>query len=210
MGAVVLAAGAARRMGGRPKCLLERDGEALILGLLRALGGAGLTNPVVVLGHHAQRIAAVLRGTAHTPTLNPEPDAGRASSLRQGLWALPAHVDAVLVLLADQPLINTQDIRDLLAAYQARPPGIEWVQPVVSGLPGNPVIFSAVVREQVLAGLPDMGGKQWQAVHPEAVWAWASDNAHYRTDVDSLQDIEALGQRTGHWLRWPDDLALPL
>jgi molybdenum cofactor cytidylyltransferase len=42
LSAVVLAAGAASRMGHRPKCLLELDGVPLIVRLLRALREAGI------------------------------------------------------------------------------------------------------------------------------------------------------------------------
>ena len=203
---MVLAAGAARRMGGRPKCLLELDGEPLIRRLVHALDVAGIRSPVVVLGHHAQRISAALQGCAFTLALNPDPDAGLASSLQRGLRALPAESDAVMVLLADQPLIDAQDMLDLVAAYRDRPLGTQWVQPEVDGLPGNPVIFSDAVRAELLAGPADMGGPQWRALHPLAVWAWASANTHYRTDVDSPQDIQALGERSGHWLRWPTHL----
>lgn len=207
VGAVLLAAGAAARMGRRPKCLLELDGEPLILRLLRAIEGAGVNPPVVVLGHHGQRIAAALHGLAVSQTINHDPDAGQVSSLRLGLRALPDDVDGVMVLLADQPFITAQDLRELMAAYQGRPAGTDMVQPSVEGLPGNPVMFSPSVRAQILAGPPNMGSKQWQVQHPQAVHAWTSSNAHYRTDVDSPEDIESLGMRTGHWLRWPPDPA---
>ena len=119
-----------------------------------------------------------------------------------------AVLDAVLVALADQPLINSQDINDLIGAYKKRPTGAQVVQPTVDGLPGNPVMFSAEVREQILAGAANVGCRQWQAAHPEQVHAWESSNHRYRADVDTLDDIEALATRTGHRLKWPADLAV--
>jgi molybdenum cofactor cytidylyltransferase len=113
----------------------------------------------------------------------------------------------VLVALADQPLINSQDISDLIGAYKKRPEGAQVVQPLVDGLPGNPVMFSREVCEQILAGEARVGCKQWQTAHPDAVYHWPTTNQRYRTDVDSPQDIEALASRTGHRLRWPSDLA---
>ncbi|MDZ4176441.1 MAG: nucleotidyltransferase family protein, partial [Hydrogenophaga sp.] len=90
--------------------------------------------------------------------------------------------------------------------YKKRPAGTEVVQPTVDGLPGNPVMFSQSVREQILAGEATVGCRQWQAANPQAVHPWASSNRRYRTDVDSPEDIEALAARTGHRLRWPSDL----
>ena len=61
VGAVLLAAGAGSRLGGRPKALLELGGVPLILRQLIALSGAGVDEVVVVLGHHADAIEAAVR-----------------------------------------------------------------------------------------------------------------------------------------------------
>jgi molybdenum cofactor cytidylyltransferase len=209
MGAVILAAGSATRMGLRPKCLLELDGVSLLRRQWLALSGAGVQDVVVVLGHYAQRIRQSAPDMPVQWLLNPDPDAGQESSLRLGLQAMPPEVGAVLVLLADQALIEAQDIADLIAAYHQRPESMQLVRPVVDGLPGNPVIFSRSVAQQILAGPSSMGGRQWQQEHPEQVHRWRSNNSHYRTDVDSPEDLEALMKATGLQLRWPADLQIP-
>ena len=206
VGAVLLAAGSGSRMGNRPKCLLELGGVPLIRRQLIALSGAGVDELVVVLGHYADRIEPAVQDFPVTLVRNLDPDAGQVSSLRLGLQALSPKIDTVLVALADQPLINSQDINDLIGAYKKRPEGAQVVQPTVDGQPGNPVMFSGDVRDQILAGEARIGCKQWQSAHPEAVHRWVSSNQRYRTDVDSLEDIEALAARTGHRLRWPADL----
>jgi molybdenum cofactor cytidylyltransferase len=208
VGAVLLAAGSASRMGHRPKCLLELDGVPLIRRQLMALSDAGIHEVVVVLGHYAERIEQAINAFAVTLVRNPDPDAGQVSSLRLGLQALLPKMDAVLVALADQPLINSQDINDLISAYIHRPANTQVVQPTVDGLPGNPVMFTNEVREQILAGQANFGCRQWQSSHPEQVHAWVSANHRYRTDVDTSEDIQALAERTGHSLTWPVDLRL--
>jgi CTP:molybdopterin cytidylyltransferase MocA len=209
VGAILLAAGSGSRMGHRPKSLLELGGIALIRRQIIALSGAGVDELVVVLGHHAERIAQAVQEFPVTVVRNPDPDAGQVSSLRIGLQALSPRIDTVLVALADQPLINSQDINDLIGAYKKRPQGSQVVQPEVDGQPGNPVMFSAEVREQILAGEANIGCKQWQSAHPQDVYRWVTANIRYRTDVDTPEDIEALAARTGHRLRWPADLLTP-
>jgi molybdenum cofactor cytidylyltransferase len=206
VGSILLAAGSGSRMGNRPKSLLELGGIALIRRQIIALSGAGVDELVVVLGHHAERIALAVQEFPVTVVHNPDPDAGQVSSLRIGLQALSPKIDTVLVALADQPLINSQDINDLIGAYKKRPAGTLVVQPEVDGQPGNPVMFSGEVREQILAGEARLGCKQWQAAHPKQVHRWATTNQRYRTDVDTPEDIEALAARTGHRLLWPKDL----
>jgi len=204
IGAVVLAAGSASRMGHRPKCLLELNGVPLIHRLLMALSQAGLKDVVVVLGHFAPDIAQALTQWPVKQVLNPQPDHGQNASLHLGLQALSPNCQAVLVALADQPLIESQDICDLLQAYEHRPRGMQVVQPQVDGLPGNPVMFGAQVRQDILAADSHFGCRQWQQAHPERVHHWVNTNQHYRWDVDTLEDIETLEQRTGLKLIWPD------
>jgi molybdenum cofactor cytidylyltransferase len=203
LSAVVLAAGAASRMGHRPKCLLELDGVPLIVRLLQALREAGAGEIVLVLGHYASAIEAAIAPIPVKRVLNAHPQAGQVSSLRLGLKALRTTADDVLVTLADQPLLNSQDLRALIDAYRQRPAGTQVVQPTVQGLPGNPVVFSPLVRQQILASDESVGCRQWQAAHPSQVHAWASDNPHYRQDIDTAEDLRALAMGSGRVLTWP-------
>lgn len=203
VGAVLLAAGEGRRMGGKPKSLLELGGVSLIRRQLIALSGAGVDELVVVLGHYADDIEAQVRDFPVTIVRNPDPTAGQNTSLRCGLAALGGKLDAVMVALADQPLINAQDISDLIGAYKKRPQGAQVVYPEFEGQRGNPVILSAEVKDAILQDGANVGCRQWQAANPEQVHVWQTDNRRYVTDVDSPEDIAALTERTGHRLVWP-------
>ncbi len=206
VGAVLLAAGAGSRLGGRPKCLLELGGVPLIRRQLIALSGAGVDEVVVVLGHHADQIEPVVIDFPVTLVRNPNPDDGQVSSQRVGLAALTGRLDAVIVALADQPLINAQDITALIGAFKKRPAGSAVVYPQVAGERGNPVMFTAEVREQILAGAANVGCRQWQAANAEAVAPFVTDNRRYKVDIDTLDDLERFARDTGHPLRWPAGL----
>jgi molybdenum cofactor cytidylyltransferase len=201
--AVLLAAGAGSRMGHRPKCLIERDGQALIRRTAQCLLDADIQDLVVVLGHYAQEIAPALAGLPVTVVINPHPEQGIISSQRLGLQSLSVTCDAVVMCLADQPLIETQDITDLLQAFTQRPSNTDLVYPQVQGQPGNPVALSAAVRAAVLQAHDDFGCQTWRQLNRTLVHGWASDNPHYITDLDSQADIAALKQ-SGIDLSWPD------
>ena len=207
VGAVLLAAGAGSRLGGKPKCLLELGGVPLIRRQLIALSGAGVDEVVVVLGHHAELIEPAVMTFPVTVIRNPRPDDGQVSSQRLGLAALGGKLDAVIVALADQPLINAQDITALIGAFKKRPAGTSVVYPEVSGERGNPVMFTAEVREQILAGAAHVGCRQWQAANAAAVAPFVTDNHRYKVDIDTPEDLEAFTRNTGHVLRWPAALA---
>jgi CTP:molybdopterin cytidylyltransferase MocA len=203
VGAVLLAAGAGSRIGHRPKSLLELGGVPLIRRQLIALSGAGVDEVVVVLGHHAELIEPAVQTFPVTLVRNPDPDAGQVSSQRIGLAALSGGLDAVIVALADQPLLNAQDITALIGAFKTRSAGTSVVFPQVGGKRGNPVMFTAEVRAQILAGDANLGCRQWQAAHDDAVAPFVTDNRRYRVDIDTLEDLARFEAETGHALRWP-------
>ncbi len=207
VGAVLLAAGSGSRLGHKPKCLLELGGVPLIRRQLIALSGAGVDEVVVVLGHHADQIEPAVMSFPVTLVRNPQPDDGQVSSQRLGLAALAGKLDAVIVALADQPMINAQDITALIGAFKKRPQGSDVVYPEVGGQRGNPVIFSNDVREQILAGQAQLGCRQWQAANPQAVAPFVTDNRRYRVDIDTPEDLRRFAADTGHTLRWPAALA---
>ena len=205
--AVLLAAGAASRMGGQPKCLLQLDGISLIERQIMALQAVGITHIVVVLGHYAAAIAAAVQHLPVQIVNNPHPDEGQASSLRHGLAACQASertgLEAFYIGLADLPLIGPAEITVLLAAHQQRPEGCQFTQPLVDGLPGNPVVFTEKVRQDLLQATGDWGGRQWQKAHADQVYRWPTPNPHYRIDLDSPEDLQAFTLRTGRALHWP-------
>ncbi len=189
VGAVLLAAGEASRMGGRPKPLLELGGVPLIRRNLVALSGAGVDEVVVVLGHRADEIEPVVRDFPITLVRNPGYVQGQASSVRAGLAALSPRLDAIVVALADMPLITAQDVTELLGAYKRRAHGSMLV-PFVEGERANPVVL--VER------------------HPDQVARFDVDNDHYRVDLDTPEDLGRFERRYGHALRWPAKASLDM
>lgn len=203
IGAVLLAAGAGSRLGNRPKALLELGGVPLIRRQLIALSGAGIDEVVVVLGHHADAVEAAVRDFPVTLARNPRPDDGQPSSVRAGLGALAGKLDAVIVALADQPLVNAGDITALIGAFKQKAAGTSMVAPRIGGEPGNPVMFDIALRDEWLAGEANGACRQWRAANPGRVHWFDTDNRRYKVDIDTEDDLRAFTERTGHELRWP-------
>ncbi|MCZ2103217.1 MAG: nucleotidyltransferase family protein [Comamonadaceae bacterium] len=203
VGGVVLAAGAGRRMGFRPKALLLRDGEPLLLRQVRLLALAKVAPIVVVLGHHAEQLRPVLEqsafGAATRIVTNPAPDVGPASSLRCALAVLPSALDAVLVVLGDQPLLELGDIEAVLNAWRWRAEGMELVVPVHGNAPGHPLALGETVRAAVEGGEPV---RDWRRNHPEQVQALRAPHVRYTTDVDTPEAMDRLAQEHGVTLAW--------
>ena len=199
--AVLLAAGSGSRMGLKPKSLLELNGEPLIRRSARQLLDAGVTQLVVVLGHYAADIEAPLDGLPVHKVYNPDPDQGLVSSQRLGLQALSDNTDTVIMSLADQPLVTTQDIQTLLHAFA--PSTQDMLFPFVNGQPGNPVLLSARARLEILAGESQFGCKEWRQSHAAQTLKLPTENLHFVTDLDRPEDIADFEKKHGMKLQWP-------
>ena len=200
VGAVLLAAGEGSRMGNIPKCLIQLDGQTLLQRQLIALTEAGVDEVVVVTGHHH---LAVERELAALKSLNPirvirnaHANEGQARSVRLGIETLGSDFDAVIMALSDQPFIDSQDIKALIAAFKKRTVG-EIILPMFNGQRGNPIMLSGSVMKTILASGAEMVCRNFMDQHPELVHQWQTQNDHYVVDVDTPEDLKALSKNTG-------------
>ena len=191
---LVLAAGEGSRLG-RPKALVELDGELLVDRAVRAAHEGGCDRVVVVLGAAAADVvrAAALEGAV--VVVNDGWREGMGSSLRCGLAALAdQNAAAAVVLLVDQPDIGAEAVRRLSAAWQAGPVA---VAASYSGAPRNPVLLDASIWADVCASaLGDVGARAWLREHADEVVLVACDDLGSDADIDTVADLVRLTGRT--------------
>ncbi|WP_238527648.1 nucleotidyltransferase family protein [Pseudoxanthomonas spadix] len=117
--AVVLAAGGSRRLGGRPKQLIERDGETLVQRALRLARETAPARLLLVVGAHADQIAAAGRADDVQVVLNGHWRQGLGSSVRAACEVLAvdaAGASRCLLLACDQPALQRAHLEALLQA----------------------------------------------------------------------------------------------
>jgi molybdopterin-guanine dinucleotide biosynthesis protein A len=110
MAAVVLAGGAARRLGGVDKPLLTVEGTALLVRVLAAVPEA---RPAIVVGPPMLR--AVLPGDIDLVQEEP-PGGGPVAAIRAGLGLVPPAVLEVAVLAGDLPFVTAAVVSRLRRA----------------------------------------------------------------------------------------------
>ncbi|MBB4681634.1 nucleotidyltransferase family protein [Crossiella cryophila] len=159
---LVLAAGAGRRYGG-PKALARHDG-VLFLDLATTVLLDGGCDPVyAVLGAAADEVLATANLLDVTPIHNPDWPTGMGSSLRAGLAALPADVEAVIVLPVDMPGLTAEAVRRVRA--HAAPTALAAA--TFHGRRGHPVLFGrAHWAGAAAAAIGDTGAREYLRTHP--------------------------------------------
>ncbi|HZS02834.1 MAG TPA: bifunctional UDP-N-acetylglucosamine diphosphorylase/glucosamine-1-phosphate N-acetyltransferase GlmU [Chloroflexota bacterium] len=115
VGAVVLAAGQGTRMRSQlPKVLHPVAGQPMVLHVLDTLAAAGCAETVLVVGHGAEQVRAVVGDRARCAD-QPE-QLGTGHAVQQAMPHLSPDVERVVVLYGDTPLLTADTVRRLLDA----------------------------------------------------------------------------------------------
>ncbi len=183
--AVILAAGAAERMG-RTKQLLPWGDTTLLGQVIRTARATAVSQILVVTGHEAAAVAAVAQAEGAAVVDNPAYAAGEMlSSLQTAVRVLPDNVAAVLVLLADQPLVTPAVIDHLLQAYEREPYGL--IAPTYDGQRGNPVLIDRRYFAELLALPAGAAPRHLLRRHPDDVRLLPVDAPGVLIDLDDPQ-----------------------
>lgn len=111
--AVVLAAGKGTRMHSRlPKVLHLLAGKPMLARVLNSLRAAGFDRPTVVVGYGADQIRAAVGDRCQYVEQTEQRGTGDAA--RVGLEVLPSHIDRVLLVHGDDPMVPPGTYRDML------------------------------------------------------------------------------------------------
>jgi molybdenum cofactor cytidylyltransferase len=157
VGAIILAAGGSSRFG-QAKQLLLFHGESFVRRAVRGAVEGGCACVIVVVGDARDRIETELRETPALIVENLEWQRGLGTSIRCGLrhqLGSRPELDAVVLLVCDQPFVEARVIRSLIAHWQNSRKAI--VACSYAGTLGIPALFDRACFESLLA-LPDGSG----------------------------------------------------
>lgn len=138
--AIVLAAGEGKRMrSALPKVLHPVLEEPMLAHVLRALAGAGVRHPLVVVGRGAEAVEQTFAGRASF--VHQDPPRGTGDALRVALQHL-GEDGPVLVVQGDTPLWRKETLASFLSAVKDKGSGL------VSAELDDPEGYGRIVRHQ--------------------------------------------------------------
>lgn len=187
---LILAAGGSTRLGGTPKQLLRQEGAALVRRITETALSLQAGPIVVVLGANQDQIGAELDGLSVHVVANDNWPSGMASSLQAGLqtlWDEP--VEAFLVLLTDQPFINTDLLRQLIQAHQQTGQGIIACRYGEPGNLGVPALFGIQYKDAFMRLTGDVGARKLIQQHLDDCAEIPFPQA--AIDLDTWEDVKA-------------------
>jgi bifunctional UDP-N-acetylglucosamine pyrophosphorylase/glucosamine-1-phosphate N-acetyltransferase len=139
---VILAAGKGTRLkSSLAKVLHRAGGRSLVEHVVRACAPLGAKKTVLVVGHQAEQVAAVVEPSGAATVLQ-QPQHGTGHAMQVARRAL-GHAKLAVVLPGDAPLVRTETLRALIAAHRAG----NAAATILTGVVSDPSGYGRVVRK---------------------------------------------------------------
>ena len=190
---IILAAGASTRLG-QPKQLLKHNDVTFLQHTIDEALATGAQKVIVVLGSGAEKISDGINKKNASVVYNKNWEEGMASSIREGLHQsllLSANVDAVILMVCDQPYVNAALLRNIVAQH------VESGKPIVASqykdTLGTPVLFHKSFYPELLKLTGDAGAKKILMDNKEQVHAVRFPLGYI--DIDNTEDFDKLSQQ---------------
>lgn len=188
IGALILAAGESRRMG-YPKPLLMLQGENFINRILRTVEKCRLEPVIVVTGFRADEVEQSIKPVKGLKIIRNESWLdGQGTSIAAGIAAFPDDVQAVIIMLVDQPRVSAGLLSMLVKHYTTTP------KPIIITMSGGyvtpPTLMDATCFEALKGLKGDEGAKKLLKSFEYKTCLWEGDDS--LVDIDTPQEYDAI------------------
>ncbi len=181
-------------MEGGHKLLMAYHGKPIFRHVLDELLNSQVKEIVIVLGHSHNEIEKLVPANSRiSVVVNEGYKQGMTSSIQCGVKAANPLVQGYLIAVADMPKLTSDDLNLLLEAFIGNVNSLSRpiIVPTYNGQRGNPVIFHASYRNEILGHQYPEGCRQIVVDHAaQSIEVAMRDDAG--GDVDTQQDYERL------------------
>lgn len=183
--AIVLAAGASKRMG-EPKMLMPWGKSTVLQTIISTLQAASVNDILVVTGGARQQVEMLVGKTVQT-VFNSEYEKGEMlSSIQLGLSAKMHEASAALICLGDQPQVKERTVRSVCEAFLHNKARI--VVPSYEMQRGHPWLIARPLWDEFLALKPPRTPRDFLKKHAGKIQYVTVDTPSIIEDLDTPED----------------------
>ena len=185
--AIVLAAGSSTRFG-RTKQLEKFEGAPLAANAMRKAESVCGVRSVLVTGKDWKEVASACEPLAGFFVINNDYEQGLASSIACGVRAVAESADAILLMLADLPLVSAEHLGNLVDAWKNSPHSI--IASAFEDTLGPPIVFPKADFDELLKLEGDRGARPVIEANRNRVLALPCEEAAF--DIDRPEDLAGI------------------
>jgi molybdenum cofactor cytidylyltransferase len=184
---IILAAGASKRMG-KPKMLLPFGFSTVIESVVIQSAMSDTDETIVVLGANANKIQDQLGDYAIKTVENKAWEDGMLTSVQAGINTLPEDASAALVMLGDQPMVNSEVINKVIEAYRKSEKSL--LVATYNGKRGHPLMIGKKYFREILDFSTEKSLKDILGLYPDDIEDVAIEDDAILRDIDTEKDYE--------------------
>jgi molybdenum cofactor cytidylyltransferase len=187
--ACVLAAGTSTRFG-KTKLVQKLHGKPLVQHALLASQGACEGRVTLVVGHDEAAVMAASSGHSDNVIINRDHQQGIGTSISAAVRECRDGADAILIVLADQPLVTAAHLSQLIDHWSGDDD--EIIASAFEGVVGPPILFP----KQAFAALCELQGDTGarKILSNKEFRVRSIDFPPAGTDIDTPEDLQKLDQ----------------
>jgi len=194
--AIILAAGESRRMG-KPKLLLPFGDTSIIEKVVSHAARSPIDKIIVVLGSNNEAISQQIQDYPVETVYNKAYKEGMLSSVQSGLRTVQDITDAVMVLLADQPMISDTVLNGMVETYKKSDK--EIIVASHMGKRGHPILFGHKYLNEVMKFNKENSLKDLLHKYPDDIEEMNTGSSEILRDIDTEKDYkEELKHQNNH------------
>lgn len=175
---------------GSCKQVIEVHGQSLLARVISSVLESRVGEVIVVLGYKSEEVRNEVSDEDVKTVINPDFEKGMNTSLKVGVRKASDEADAVLVVLADQPLLECETINSLVEAYENN--NFKIIVPFYKGKRGNPVILDMSLKNKLMNIQGDVGARSIIKNKKEHVLSVEVDTPSVILDVNTEKDLETV------------------
>ncbi len=184
---LILAAGASSRMEGRDKLTLPIDGVPMLATMILRAERTRCAVLVALPPENPAR-AAIVADCDAAPVTVRHAQKGMGESIATGTALRPKGCTALMILPADMPALDADDLITMKDAWANAPDDAILRGISAEGRPGHPVIFPAACFDALEALTSDHGARDVIAAHAGPTLDVALPGVHALLDIDTPED----------------------
>lgn len=188
IGAIVLAAGLSSRMGVQ-KMLLPWKRKTVIETVVKTIISSGVKEIIVVTGRDSEKLIETLQDDKVICVFNPLFSNGNMiDSLKCGIEVIKDKVDAILMVLGDQPQMDAETIFRLIQGWISHPNSI--CIPSNNMRRGHPWIIPSAIWDDLFSMKPQETMRDFIQNHSESIHYVIVDSPTILMDLDTPEDFQ--------------------
>jgi len=184
---IILAAGKSERMG-QQKLLMPYGGKTILEVIVEKALDSKAGGVKVVVGSHRDKVSGLIKDREVQIVRNTDFDKGMLSSVQCGLNALSSTARAGMILLGDQPMVQTLVIDKLIDSFEKTGKGI--IIPVYNNKRGHPVLIDTKYIPRINQLDPNTGLRQLMEECNEDIHELEVETNTILKDIDTIEDYK--------------------